>query len=66
MIACGSIMQSDLWILITILVLFVIILIITAMNDSRKLTLLESLPDGPEKDSAILRAFPPYEPWPDG
>jgi hypothetical protein len=27
--------------------------------EHKKIRLLESLPDGPEKDSAILRAFPP-------
>ena len=29
--------------------------------DHKKLMLLQSLPDGPEKDSAILRAFPPMD-----
>ena len=48
--------------LIPVFVLFAImfaILAYLAYVDHRKIRLLESLPDGPEKDSAILRAFPP-------
>lgn len=50
--------------LIPVFVLFAIMFAIIAYLtyvDHKKIRLLESLPDGPEKDSAILRAFPPMD-----
>ena len=50
--------------LIPVFVLFEIMFAIIAYLtyvDHKKIRLLESLPDGPEKDSAILRAFPPMD-----
>ena len=50
--------------LIPVFVLFAIMFAIIAYLtyvSHKKIRLLESLPDGPEKDSAILRAFPPMD-----
>ena len=50
--------------LIPVFVLFAIMFAIIAYLtyvDHKKIRLLESLPDGPEKDYAILRAFPPMD-----
>ena len=50
--------------IITLIALFTLLItavIYTAYVDHQKLMLLQSLPDGPEKDSAILRAFPPSD-----
>jgi len=45
-------------VLLGVMMMFIVYI---AYVDHKKIRLLESLPDGPEKDSAILRAFPPMD-----